>query len=243
MIREGADFIEIGGESTGPNSKDISVDEELKRTIPVIQAIHKTYPESKLAIDTWKSAVATKAIEAGATMVNDVTAGRGDSEMFSIIADACRGTACCAPTDVRYVLMYSKDSTPRTTIEDRRYDDVVTTIKTFLVSRRNAATNSGVDPERIILDPGLGHFISSDPAYSFEIIARLQEFRLLGCPIFLSPSRKSFLAGPENLPTAERLPGTIAASAAAVLHGASYIRTHDVAAVRRGCEIISMMQT
>jgi dihydropteroate synthase len=132
--------------------------------------------------------------------------------------------------------MYSKDATPRTTIASVQYDDVVATISSFLRERKEAACRAGIPEERIILDPGLGHFVSSEPAYSFEVLRRLLEFESLGSPLLLSPSRKSFLAGRANLATKDRLPGTIAASVIAVLNGASYIRTHDVAEIRRACD-------
>jgi dihydropteroate synthase len=137
--------------------------------------------------------------------------------------------------------MYAKDPTPRTTIIPVHYDDVIATIKNFLSERIDAAVAAGIFRDRIIIDPGLGHFVSSDPKYSFEIIARLEELLSLGCSIFLSPSRKSFLAGKENLPPEDRFPATIAASAIAVLHRASFIRTHDVRAVKRACEVAQML--
>lgn len=228
MLKEGADIIEIGGESTGPKSRDVSLEEELRRVIPVIRAIRKKHPSAALSVDTCKAAVAEGALREGAIMVNDVTAGRFDPQMFPAVA---RSSA-------RMVIMYAKDATPRTTIEDRRYEDVVKTVKDFLEQRKNLARKAGIPADRIILDPGCGHFVSSDPVYSFEIIGRLRELKPLGCPILLSPSRKSFLAGSENLRTEDRLPGTIAASAIAVLHGAGYIRTHDVREIRRACNVV-----
>ncbi len=228
MLSEGADWIEIGGESTGPNSTEVTLEQERARVIPVIEAMQKEFPEAKISVDTWKPEVAEASIKAGATMVNDVTAGRGSGgAMFNVLAKS----------SAKLVLLYSKDATQRTTIAGKSYENVVAEISTFLRMRRDAAVAAGISKERIILDPGLGHFVSSDPKYSFEILARLQEFLHLGCPLFLSPSRKSFLAGSENLKTVDRLPGTIAASALAVLHGASFIRTHDVLEVRRACEI------
>ncbi|MBI3336175.1 dihydropteroate synthase family protein [Candidatus Peregrinibacteria bacterium] len=249
MLDDGADWIEVGGESTGPHSSSVSVEDELDRTIPVIKAIRKNFPKANISIDSYKPEVARAAIDAGAMMINDITAGRwlpleehlphrgrikeGGSEiMFNIIKD----------TNAQLVLMYSKDSSPRTTIKDVQYDDVLKTVKECLKERRDAAISAGISPERIILDPGMGHFVSSDPKYSLELIARLSELQELGCPILLSPSRKSFLAGLENLNAGDRLPGTIAASAIAVLHGASYIRTHDVKEVRRGCEVASVIR-
>ena len=218
MLADGADIIDIGGESTGPGSSDVSVEEELNRVILIIKAVKEEYPEAKISIDTYKSQVAKEAIESGAVMVNDVTAGRGDPELFSVVA----------PSDVSLVLMYSKDDTARTTIRDQKYDDVVSTIIEFLKERKSAAVDAGIAEDRIVIDPGMGHFVSSDPQYSFSILAELERLKELNCPIYVSPSRKSFLAGQENLPPEDRLPATIAASALAVQNGATYIRTHDV---------------
>lgn len=226
LLSQGADIIDIGGESTGPGSHDVSVDEELSRVVPIIQAILHRYPEALLAVDTYKAEVAKQAIAEGVCMVNDVTAGRGDSDIFAVIAAA----------DVEYVLMFSKDETARTTVADTEYDDVIATIRQFLEERIALATKAGIQRNKLIIDPGMGHFVSSKSEYSFEIIRRLSELTTIA-PVYLSPSRKSFLAGDENLPPADRLPGTIAASSIAVLHGASYIRTHDVQEVRRACEV------
>ena len=232
LLSEGADIIEIGGESTGPNSKDISVDEELSRTIPVIDAIAKAFPKAFLSIDTYKSAVASETITHGVRMINDVTAGRSDPKMFSVAAKA----------GIDLVLMYAKDPTPRTTIEDRKYDDVIAAIRSFLLGRISVAEKAGVKRDRIVIDPGLGHFVSADAKYSFQIIEHLSEFTKIA-PVFISPSRKSFLAGAEKLPTESRLPGTIAATAICALNGASFIRTHDVLPVRRACEIAAMINS
>jgi len=226
MLSEGADIIEVGGESTGPDSKDVSLEEEKSRVLGVIQALVSAYPQAIFSIDTYKSEIARAAVEAGVTMVNDVTAGREDSAMFAVMAEL----------GVPYVLMYAKDPSPRTTVEKTTYDDCVMAVTSFLRARKEEATGAGIAEENIILDPGMGHFVSADPRYSFLLLSQLSALSVLGRPLFISPSRKSFLAGSENLPPKERLPATIAASAIAVLHGASYIRTHDVLAVRRACE-------
>ncbi|PIR48454.1 dihydropteroate synthase [Candidatus Peregrinibacteria bacterium CG10_big_fil_rev_8_21_14_0_10_55_24] len=227
MLDEGADIIEVGGESTGPGSTDITLEEELQRTMPVLEALRERFPQAELSIDTWRSQVAERAVEHGVALVNDVTAGRGDPKMFSVLA----------PLSAKLVLMYAKDPTPRTMVRAVDYDDVIATVRTFLEERMQAAQEQGIAHGRIILDPGMGHFVSSSARYSFEILARLEELRDLTCPLLVSPSRKSFLALAENLPPAERLPGTIAASAIAVLHGAQYIRTHDVRAVKQACRV------
>lgn len=222
FLEHGADILEIGGESTGPQSKDVSLEDELQRVIPAVLALRKKFPEARIAVDTWKSAVAKAALDAGANLINDVTAGRGDSAMFSVVA-----AAGCP-----LVLMYAKDATARTTIHSEQYDDVIETVRNFLSERIAAAEAAGIAKSSLILDPGLGHFVSSDPAVSYEILARLSELQDLG-PLLVSPSRKSFLAGPEQSPPEERLPATLAASALAFLQGASFLRTHDVADTKK----------
>lgn len=212
----GADILEIGGESTGPDSKEVPVSIELDRVLPALRAVRAAFPDAWISVDTTKAEIARQALESGADMINDVSAGRADSDMFSVIARA----GC------PYVMMYSKDSTPRTTRKDTQYDDVIATIRAFLLARIAAAKSFGIDSTQLILDPGLGHFVSSDPKYSFEILERLSELSDLG-PILVSPSRKSFLAGLGNLPASERLPATLKATQIAVQNGASFIRTHD----------------
>lgn len=221
-ISGGADWIELGAESTGPDSVEVSADEELKRLIPTLQAVRRALPNARISVDTYKAEVADEALKLGASMINDVTAGRADSRIFAIVARH----------HCPIVLMYAKDPSPRTTREDRQYEDVIATVRQFLTERRSAALAAGIAPNRIIVDPGLGHFVSADARYSWELLASLDRFRSLG-RIFVSPSRKSFLAGPQNLPVNERLPATLAATTIAVLHGASYIRTHDVWETRR----------
>ena len=217
ILEEGGDIIEIGGESTGPGSSDVSLDEELGRVIPVIEAIREQYPDAILSVDTYKSEVARACLDRGVTMINDITAGRGDPDLFSVVSTY----------EAKIVLMYAKDNTPRTTIADIAYDDVIATISTFLQKQMEAAQAYGISKDNIIIDPGLGHFVSADPAYSFEIIDRLGELKSLHCPILVSPSRKSFLAGPTNLPPSERLPATLEVTERAVGNGARYVRTHD----------------
>lgn len=227
MISQGADLLEVGGESTGPGSPDVSPEAEIRRTVPAVAALGKRFPGTPIVVDTWKALVAAEALKSGASMINDVTAGRGDAAMFSTAAKAGCGI----------VLMYSKDPSPRTTVQDVRYDDVIGTIHEFLKERKAAAVASGISPDRIIVDPGLGHFVSCAPEYSFEILARLSGFADLG-PVLVSPSRKSFLAGPGKLPTAERLWPTVAASALAALSGAAFIRTHDCRHVKQALDRI-----
>ncbi len=222
LAAQGADIIEIGGESTGPGSPEVSLQEEQKRVIVALESIRKVLPDHPLALDTYKSGVLSAAAKYGISMVNDVTAGRGDPELFALTAGL----------GIDIVLMHAKDSTPRTTREDAHYADVVSHVHSFLLERVEIALQAGVQPEKIILDPGLGHFVSADAKYSFELLLHLKEatdpYRS-----FVSPSRKSFLAGRDNLPAKDRLPATLGATAIAIEHDASFIRTHDVEETKR----------
>lgn len=181
MVKDGASILDMGGESTGPGSKEVTLEEELARVIPAIRAVRAALPEVTISIDTWKSEVARQALLAGADMVNDVTAGRGDPKMFSVVAAA----------GVPMVLMYSKQNSPRTDREVVDYEDVMATVKEFLKERVALARAAGV--KEVIVDPGMGAFVSGDPKYSFELIDRIEELQELGCPILVGASRKGFL--------------------------------------------------
>lgn len=208
MLKDGAMVLDLGGESTGPGSTDVSVEEELGRVLPILKKVRAAFPEAILSIDTWKSEVAAAALEAGADWVNDVTAGRGDSRIFEVVAAA----------GVPMVLMYSKQNSPRTNREVVEYDDVMKTIKAFLRERIAVARAAGV--KQIIVDPGMGAFVSGEPKYSFEIIERIEELRELGCPILAGTSRKGFLGEDKlgmTLWTTQELAGKV-----------DYLRVHDV---------------
>lgn len=227
LVSDGVDIVEIGGESTGPGSGDVSIDEELSRVIPLVKAIREVFPSLWISVDTWKSAVAKEVIASGAEMINDIMAGRCDADMFTLIAE----------TGVPYVMMYSKDASPRTTIEKKMYKNVVQKVHDFLSQRLKLVLEAGVKKAQIIVDPGLGHFVSSDPRYSFQILQNLRNFCDLAL-VLVSPSRKSFLALAEGLTTNDRLPPTLAATVIAALNGASFIRTHDVRETRQCLEVV-----
>ena len=211
LEKEGADIIDIGGESTGPGSKNVSLSEELKRVIPVVKLIRK-HSSIPISIDTYKAEVARQALEEGANMINDVTALRGDPRLATIIAHY----------KCPIILMYSKDKTARTSGKEVHYKDVMKTITTFFRKRLAYADRNGI--KNIIIDPGMGQFISSMPKYSFEIIARLKELKSLQKKILIGISRKSFLGGKIE----ERDEISAALSAIAYINGASIIRTHNV---------------
>lgn len=232
MVEQGADILDVGGESTGPGSKDVGPDEELSRVLPVLELLcAKT--DAWISVDTYKSSVAKAALEAGADMINDVTALRGDAGMAGVLAGY----------DVPVVLMYSKDPTPRTTREEVHYDDVVRTVKDFFTERIGVAAAGGIAPERLILDPGMGAFVSADPRYSLQLLHRLGEFLSFDLPVLVGPSRKSFIGQVLDVPLNRRLEGTLAACAAAVMNGASILRVHDVQETRRLADMVHAIMT
>jgi len=231
LVREGADIVDIGGESTRPGAEPVSTAEELRRVIPVVERLsaemESIASHPQISIDTSKAAVARAALDAGASFVNDVSALRADPEMAAVVAHS--GASCC--------LMHMLGD-PRTMQEDPRYDDVVDEVKAFLVERLEFAVREGVARERILVDPGIG--FGKTESHNLELLRRLPELAQLGAPIVIGTSRKGFLgrimaraAGEaEPLGVAERLPGTLASNVLAYERGASVFRVHDVAQVR-----------
>jgi len=220
LVREGASILDVGGESTRPGAAPVPVDEELRRVIPVIEGLGARGSGAQISIDTSKAAVAERALQAGATLVNDVTALRGDPSMAGVIADA--GAECC--------LMHMLGD-PRTMQDDPHYDDVVNDVKAFLEERMAFAAQAGVAVDRILLDPGIG--FGKTVAHNLELLRRLDEFLDLGRPVVIGTSRKSFLGrltGRES--PDERLGATIATNVIAYERGARVFRVHDVAPVR-----------
>ena len=213
MIAQGATIIDIGAESSGPNSTDVSEEEEWRRLAPILQTHTQT---ANLSIDTYKAGIADKALTLGAKYINDITAFRGDPAMAKTIAKH-KATA---------IIMYSKDTSARTTIKDQEYEDIIQAISDFFTERLQYAEEQGLNPDKIILDPGMGHFVSSIPKYSFEIIERLPELRA-NFPknkFLIGLSRKSFLGGE----IAERDQRAKEPTQLAIRNGVSIIRAHDV---------------
>jgi dihydropteroate synthase len=212
----GAAILDVGGESTRPGAEEVDEAEELRRVVPVIEGL--AGGEAGISVDTSKSAVAAAALDAGAEIVNDVTALRGDPEMGALCAD--RG-----PT---VVLMHML-GTPQTMQDEPRYDDVVAEVKAFLAERVEAATAAGVAEERIWLDPGIGFGKTAE--HNLELLRRLSELCQLGRPLVIGTSRKSFIGRVDGSDAGERLGGTIASSVLAAAEGAEVLRVHDVAEV------------
>jgi dihydropteroate synthase len=215
---EGAAILDVGGESTRPGSGGVPAEEELRRVVPVVEALATA--GARVSVDTSKAAIARAALAAGAVYVNDVTALRGDPEMAEVVARS--GASCC--------LMHML-GTPRTMQLDPRYDDVVSDIKAFLEERIAFAVREGIPEERLHVDPGIG--FGKTVEHNLELLRRLDELVALGRPVVIGASRKGFLGsltGRDN--PADRIAGTIATSVLALERGASIFRVHDVAPVR-----------
>lgn len=223
MEENGADIIDIGGESTRPGADQVPLEEEMERTVPVIEEIRQATDVS-ISIDTYKSEVAEEALDAGADIINDISALRFDPDLGRLSAE--RG--------VPLILMHMQ-GTPKTMQEDPTYDDPVKDIMDFLEGRVEAAKELGVKDEQLVLDPGIG--FGKRFKDNYEILRRLEEFKELGYPLLLATSRKSFLGETLNLPTGERLEGTIASNVVGVIRGADILRVHDVKEVYRATQV------
>jgi dihydropteroate synthase len=219
LVAEGADILDVGGESTRPGAEPVAEDVERDRVIPVIERVAAEGTGVQLSIDTSKLEVARAALDAGATYVNDVTAFRSDPRLAGLVAE--RGTECC--------LMHMLGD-PRTMQEKPRYDDVVSDVKAFLEERLAFAVSRGVREERVMLDPGIG--FGKTLEHNLELLRRLDEIVALGRPVVVGTSRKSFLGRITGREVGERLPGTIATNVLALERGATVFRVHEVAPVR-----------
>ena len=220
---DGSDIIDIGGESTRPGAAEITVDEEIARTVPVIRAVAERV-RIPISIDTRKAPVARAALEAGASIVNDISA-LGDPEMAAVTA--AHGAA---------VVLMHMQGTPETMQKAPRYKDVVREIKAFLESRICHATKNGIHERGIVIDPGIG--FGKTLAHNLEILRRLYEFTELGPPLLVGPSRKSFIGAVTGADVAARLSGTTAAVVASILKGAGIVRVHDVHEIRQAVDIV-----
>jgi dihydropteroate synthase len=224
LAHEGAAIIDVGGESTRPGASAVGVAEELRRVVPVIEGLIAARVDAVISIDTSKLEVARAALDAGATFVNDVTAFRGAPALASLVA--ARGAECC--------LAHMRGE-PRTMQREPRYDDVVGEVRAFLQARVALALTAGIERERIVVDPGIG--FGKTLAHNLELLDRLDELAVLGQPILIGTSRKSFLGTLTGRRERDRLGGTIATNVIALLRGASVFRVHDVGAVHDALEV------
>ncbi len=232
MQLQGADIIDIGGESTRPGAKKISVDEESKRVIPVIEELSDKLI-IPISVDTYNSEVADKAISAGANMINDISALRFDPKMVDVVREY----------NVPVCIMHMK-GVPENMQKNPRYEDAVSEIISFLSERKNFAISNGIKEENIIVDPGIGFGKRTGNGIedNCEIIRRLKELKILDSPILVGPSRKRFIGNVcsdgDQLPVDERLEGTLAAVVLSVVNGANIVRVHDIRENKRALRLV-----
>jgi dihydropteroate synthase len=225
MQAEGADIIDIGAESSRPGARPIDETEELRRLIPVVEAVRATVA-LPISVDTTKAAVARRAVQAGAVIVNDIRALQGDSSMAGLVAE----------TGVAVVLMHMQ-GTPQTMQQAPRYNNVVEEVARFLRERTQFAIAQGIRPSQIILDPGFG--FGKLQEHNLQLLAEFETFAKLGYPLLAGVSRKQFIGNLVRQPVQERGYGTAGAIAVAVLKGAHIIRVHDVRAMKDTATVVS----
>ena len=216
MLADGADILDIGGESTRPGSEAVAAEEEQARVLPVIEALRKAYPEAVLSIDTYRASTARLAIEAGADIINDISAMEADAEMLDVVCE----------TKAPIVLMHMR-GTPKDMQTNCAYKNVVEEVAVYLAERANLLRERGVGADKIILDPGIG--FAKNAEQNLKLMRDLSALTSFGYPVLLAASRKSTIGKAlGDLPAEERLEGTIATSCQAVYAGANLVRVHDV---------------
>ena len=222
LAEEGADIIDIGAESTGKNSLPITLEEEWSRLEPVLKVIAS---KLTLSVDTYKAEIAARSLELGVKIINDVSAMRADSDMAKVISNG----------KSKVILMYSKETgqTPHVTEmpnneRNIEYRNIISEVSEFLLERVKYALDSGIARENIILDPGLGLFLSKDPSYSWEVLSRIKEFLQLQLPLMVGASRKSFLKAAEETRASDRDPLSALIGVHLAQSGVDFIRTHNV---------------
>ncbi len=229
MIEDGADIIDVGGESTRPFSELISVDDELNRVIPVIKSI-RTQSDIIISIDTNKAQVAEEAHHAGADIVNDISGFMFDPDMAPTVSKL----------NMYAVIMHIK-GTPKDMQQNPQYEDVISEIKTFFAERMSFAGKHGINEERIILDPGIG--FGKRVEDNLRIIRQLDDFKELGRPILMGTSMKSFIGHVTDSPLQERVEGTLASVAISVWNGANIVRVHDVKKAKKVVKLVSAIMS
>jgi dihydropteroate synthase len=225
MLDEGAGMLDVGGESTRPGSDPVSQQEEMRRVIPVIGGILAARPEAVISVDTYRSGTATATLEAGARLVNDVTALRGDPRMASVV-----GEAGCP------VILMHMQGEPKTMQKEPHYEDVVREVRDFLAERAEYAVDAGVRPENIIVDPGIG--FGKNLEHNLDLLHNLDAIVDLGFPVLIGASRKRFIERITGVQEArDRVSGTVATTVLAYERGATFFRVHDVRANREALAV------
>ena len=224
MLENGADIIDIGGESTKPGSNPVSADEELNRVIPIINEIKKNNNDILISVDTYKSVVAKEAIDTGAEIINDISGLVYDKDMAPLLAK----------NDIPVIIMHIKGK-PKTMQKNISYNDLIDDIKQYFQNRCNYAIKSGIKKNNIILDPGIGFGKTFN--HNFKLLKNLKTFKEMEYPLLIGPSRKAFIGNVLKLPPDERVEGTIATVVAGILNGANIVRVHDVKENKRAITV------
>lgn len=226
LLDEGATIVDIGGESTRPYSTPVSTEEELGRVLPVVAAVCRARPGAIVSVDTSKAPVAQAALEAGAEIINDITALNGDPEMITVARQTGAG-----------VCVMHMQGTPQTMQDDPQYEDIVGEIHAFLAARREALVAAGIDRDRLCLDPGIG--FGKTHAHNATLMANCWRFHDLLCPLLVGHSRKAFIGKLMGDKQADRTAGTIGAALALAVQGVQIIRVHDVAPLRQALTLFA----
>ena len=224
MVADGADIIDIGGESSRPGAEPITANEECRRVIPVVQALAEQF-QIPISVDTYKAKVAREALSAGACVINDITALHGDPNMCQIIADAQAG-----------VILMHMQGVPATMQKAPTYQNVVAEVHAWLTEVASQAVDRGIDSSRIMIDPGIGFGKTFD--HNLEILRHLTQFRGIGYPMLVGVSRKKFIGRILDLPVHQREEGTAATVAWSIINGANVVRVHDVAKMKQVAQVI-----
>ena len=225
MVADGADIIDIGGESSRPGAEPITANEECRRVIPVVQALAEQ-SQIPISVDTYKAKVAHEALSAGACVINDITALHGDPNMCQIVADAQAG-----------VILMHMQGVPATMQKAPTYQNVVAEVHAWLTEVASQAVDRGIDSSRIMIDPGIGFGKTFD--HNLEILRHLMQFRGIGYPMLVGVSRKKFIGRILNLPVHQREEGTAATVAWSIINGANVVRVHDVARMKQVAQVIN----
>ena len=224
MVADGADIIDIGGESSRPGAEPITANEECRRVIPVVQALAEQF-QIPISVDTYKAKVAREALSAGACVINDITALHGDPNMCQIVADAQAG-----------VILMHMQGVPATMQKAPTYQNVVAEVHAWLTEVASQAVDRGIDSSRIMIDPGIGFGKTFD--HNLEILRHLMQFRGIGYPMLVGVSRKKFIGRILDLPVHQREEGTAATVAWSIINGANVVRVHDVAKMKQVAQVI-----
>ena len=227
MLLEGATFIDIGGASSKPGSVEISTDEELARVLPVIEEIHKTFPETSISIDTYRSDVAKQAVAAGAAMVNDISGGNLDAKMLKTVG----------VLGVPYVAMHMQ-GTPQNMQDNPSYDTILTDIRSFFAAKIDAAHKAGIHD--IIIDPGFG--FGKTLEHNYSLLKNISSIQMDGIPMLIGVSRKSMIYKLLQIEAADALNGTTVLNAVALQQGAQVLRVHDVKEAHQAVQLIEKLK-